>query len=72
MVPSTNLDLIRGEASFIDARKVKVECADRESLHLTSEKIFINTGAKPVIPPIEGLEQVPFLGSTSIIPYRIS
>ncbi|MEX0802543.1 MAG: FAD-dependent oxidoreductase [Candidatus Binatia bacterium] len=62
-----NLDLIRGEASFIGARTVKIERAGSEALHLGSEKIFINTGAKPVIPPIDGLDQVSFLDSTSVM-----
>jgi pyruvate/2-oxoglutarate dehydrogenase complex dihydrolipoamide dehydrogenase (E3) component len=63
---SDALDLIRGEASFMDARTVKVDNASG-ALHLTADKIFINTGAKPVLPPIDGLSQVPFLDSTSIM-----
>src|SRR5918996_628067 len=62
-----NLDLIRGEASFFDARTVRVKRAGGEDLHLRSEKIFINTDAKPVIPPIDGLGQVAFLDSTSVM-----
>jgi pyruvate/2-oxoglutarate dehydrogenase complex dihydrolipoamide dehydrogenase (E3) component len=64
---AANLDVVRGEASFIDARTVKVERAGRETLRLSAEKIVINTGAKPVIPPIEGLSRVPSLDSTSIM-----
>ena len=64
---TANLDVIRGEASFIDARTVKVEGAGDEALRLSSEKIFINTGARPVIPPIDGLNRVPSLDSTSIM-----
>src|SRR5262249_48190275 len=62
-----NLDVIRGEARFIDSRTVKVERAGREALHVSAEKIFINTGAKLVIPPIDGLDRVPSLDSTSIM-----
>jgi pyruvate/2-oxoglutarate dehydrogenase complex dihydrolipoamide dehydrogenase (E3) component len=65
--PTANLDVIRGEASFSDARTVKVESAGSEALRLSAEKIFINTGAKPVIPPIDGLSRVPSLDSTSIM-----
>lgn len=61
------MDVICGEASFIDARTVKVERAGSEALRLSAEKIFINTGAKPVIPPIDGLNRVPSLDSTSIM-----
>jgi pyruvate/2-oxoglutarate dehydrogenase complex dihydrolipoamide dehydrogenase (E3) component len=64
---TTNLDLIRGGASFIDAKTVKVEGAGNEALRLSGEKIFINTGAKPVIPPIGGINRVPSLDSTSIM-----
>src|SRR5438445_1793626 len=64
---TANLDIIRGQASFIDARTVKVEGAGSEVLRLSAEKIFISTGAKPVIPPIDGLSRVPSLDSTSIM-----
>jgi len=64
---TANLDIICGEASFIDPRTVKVEGSGNETLRLSSEKIFINTGAKPVMPPIEGLNRVPSLDSTSIM-----
>ena len=65
---TANLDVIRGEASFIDTRTVKVEGAG-EALRLRGDKIFINTGAKPVIPPIDGLNRVPSLDSTSIMEF---
>jgi len=64
---TANLDLIHGEASFIDARTVKVEGAGNETMRLSGEKIFINTGAKPVVPPIDGLNRVPSLDSTSLM-----
>jgi pyruvate/2-oxoglutarate dehydrogenase complex dihydrolipoamide dehydrogenase (E3) component len=64
---TANLELIRGEVSFIDARTVKVEGAGSAALRLSAEKIFINTGAKPVMPQIDGLNRVPSLDSTSIM-----
>src|SRR5215510_5785325 len=67
VLEAANVDVILGEASFIDARTVKVERTGREAVHLSSEKIFLNTGARPVIPPIDGLNRVPSLDSTSIM-----
>jgi len=67
LAATANLDVIRGQASFIDAGTVKVERAGNEALLLSAEKIFINTGAKPVIPPFDGLDRVPSLDSTSIM-----
>jgi pyruvate/2-oxoglutarate dehydrogenase complex dihydrolipoamide dehydrogenase (E3) component len=64
---TADLDVIRGHASFIDARTVKVDGATGETLRFSGEKIFINTGARPVIPPIDGLSRVPSLNSTSIM-----
>ena len=64
---TANLDVIRGKASFTGAKTVKVEGTDAGSLRLSAEKIFINTGARPVIPPIDGLNRVAYLDSTSIM-----
>jgi len=63
---TANLDVIHGRASFIDASNIKVESAG-DALHLKGHKIFINTGATPVIPQIDGLNRVPFLDSSSIM-----
>lgn len=49
-----NADVYNGEASFVDSRHVKVVLQD-ETIELEAEQIFINTGASPFIPPIEGL-----------------
>src|ERR1041384_3072608 len=67
LTATANLDVVSGQASFTDARTVKVEGDGNESLRLSAEKIFINTGAKPVIPTIDGLDRVPRLDSTSIM-----
>lgn len=49
-----NADVYNGDASFIDSRHVSVTMQD-ETLSLEADQIFINTGASPFIPPIEGL-----------------
>jgi pyruvate/2-oxoglutarate dehydrogenase complex dihydrolipoamide dehydrogenase (E3) component len=57
-----SLEVIEGVAKFVDARTVKV--GDRE---LTGDKIFINTGARPIIPRIPGLSDTPFFTSESMM-----
>ena len=60
------LDLVMGEASFIDSKSVEVRLNDGGVRRLTADKVFINTGARPSKPPIPGLDSVPSLDSTSI------
>ena len=48
--------VIDGEASFIDAHTVRIVGADGEQ-RVTAERIFINTGALPFVPPIPGAKE---------------
>ena len=61
------LDLIAGEASFTGPRTLAVRTNDGEALEIGADNVFINTGARPANPPIEGLDNVPALNSTSIM-----
>ena len=56
------LDLIEGRGSFESATEIAV--GDRT---VNAEKIVVNTGARPATPPIEGLDSVPTLDSTSAL-----
>jgi pyruvate/2-oxoglutarate dehydrogenase complex dihydrolipoamide dehydrogenase (E3) component len=56
------LRLFRGQARFVAAHTIEV---NGESL--SAEKIFINTGQRPSVPPIEGLATVGYLDNTSIM-----
>jgi pyruvate/2-oxoglutarate dehydrogenase complex dihydrolipoamide dehydrogenase (E3) component len=62
-----NLELIFGEASFTGHRSLLVRLRDGGQRELTGERIFIDAGARPAVPTIEGLKEVPFLNSTSIM-----
>ncbi|MBV9961005.1 MAG: mercuric reductase, partial [Parafilimonas sp.] len=62
-----NLDIIFGEASFVNNKELKVFLNDEAELNLTADKIFINTGGKPTIPKIHGLDTVHYLDSTTIM-----
>lgn len=56
------LDLIEGQGSFESASEITVN--DRV---LSTDRIVVNTGARPAKPPIDGLEEVPTLDSTSAL-----
>src|ERR687894_1139903 len=59
--------LIMGEARFVGPKELEVHLNGGEALQLSADKIFINTGARPANPPVEGLDSVPTLNSTTIM-----
>jgi pyruvate/2-oxoglutarate dehydrogenase complex dihydrolipoamide dehydrogenase (E3) component len=61
------LDLLKGEARFTGSEELEVRQNDGNDLHLTAENIFIDVGARPANPPIEGLDSVSTLNSTTIM-----
>ncbi len=61
------LDLFLGEARFTGPKELEVNLNDGEMVRLTADNIFINVGARPAAPPIDGLDSVPTLDSTSIM-----
>jgi pyruvate/2-oxoglutarate dehydrogenase complex dihydrolipoamide dehydrogenase (E3) component len=60
-----NLRLYRGQAQFVGPRRLRV--GEEE---LESERIFINTGTRPNIPALPGLNQVEYLTNASIMQLR--
>ncbi|MDZ7705371.1 MAG: mercuric reductase [Trueperaceae bacterium] len=61
------LDLIMGEASFTGDKTLNVTLNEGGSRTLSADTIIINTGQRPNIPPIDGLDSVDYLDSTSIM-----
>jgi pyruvate/2-oxoglutarate dehydrogenase complex dihydrolipoamide dehydrogenase (E3) component len=61
------LELIQGEAAFSGSHEVTVSLRDGGTRILRADRIFVNTGGRPRIPDIPGLEEVDFLDSTSIM-----
>ena len=57
-----NIRLVRGHARFIGPNQIQVGNETFES-----EKIFIDTGTRPQIPKIPGIDSVPFLTNVSIM-----
>ena len=62
-----NLDLIYGTAVFTGKKEITVTLKDGSTETLKADKIFINTGALPVIPEIKGVEEIGYLTSTTIL-----
>ena len=61
-----NIRLVRGPARFIAPHQVQVGAEVFES-----QKIFINTGTRPAVPQIPGLDTVPFLTNATIMELQV-
>jgi pyruvate/2-oxoglutarate dehydrogenase complex dihydrolipoamide dehydrogenase (E3) component len=61
------LDLVEGAGRFVDDRTVEVTFDDGSTETLTADRIVIDTGTRPAFPPIDGLDAVDALTSTSIM-----
>ena len=57
-----NTTVYQGHARFESARKVRVN-----NQLLEAEKIFINVGGRALVPPMPGLDQVPYLTNSSMM-----
>ena len=62
-----NLDLLMGEARFTGPKELEIRLDDGERVHLTAERVFINVGARPGGVPVEGIDTVLALNSTTIM-----
>jgi pyruvate/2-oxoglutarate dehydrogenase complex dihydrolipoamide dehydrogenase (E3) component len=60
-------DLVRGEASFVGPRQLRVALRDGGERRLTAAQIFIDTGTRSALPSIPGIDTVPHLDNDSIM-----
>lgn len=67
LMKTKNLDIIYGEASFLSNQEIKILLNDGGEKKISADKIFINTGARPTVPPIDGLDTIKYLNSTTIM-----
>jgi pyruvate/2-oxoglutarate dehydrogenase complex dihydrolipoamide dehydrogenase (E3) component len=51
-----NVEVIDGEASFINENEVVVKLNNGGEVNYKADRIFINTGSRPFIPPVDGLK----------------
>lgn len=61
------LDAIDGEARFTGHKELTVHLNGGGERRLTADLIFLDTGTRPNIPNIPGLDEAPYLTSTSIM-----
>lgn len=64
---TAKVDLLRGEASFTGPKQVRMKMNDGSERLLTGDVIVINTGLSTSVPPLAGLESVPWLDNASIM-----
>lgn len=62
-----HLTYMRGEACFTGPHALTVALPDGTTREITAETVVLNVGARPAVPPIDGLNTVPFLNSTTVM-----
>lgn len=67
LAANDNITLIRGWARFTSDRNVTITKENGSTLDIEADRILIATGAKPYIPPIEGIDNVPYWTSTEAL-----
>ncbi len=60
-------DLIIATARFVAPKTIEVATAEGTTRLLTGERLFINTGTRPLIPSVPGLKEAGFFTSESIM-----
>jgi pyruvate/2-oxoglutarate dehydrogenase complex dihydrolipoamide dehydrogenase (E3) component len=60
------VELIRGDARFTGARTIHTAAEDTDR-DITADIVVIDTGLRPAVPSIDGLDRTPYLTSTSIM-----
>ncbi len=61
------ITLVKGSASFQDAKTLVVKASNGNTQTLSPDRILIATGSSPAVPPIPGLADVPYWTSTEAL-----
>ncbi|KTC90928.1 mercuric reductase [Fluoribacter dumoffii] len=67
----SGMDLMLGKGHFVGPKTIQVALTSprdgQNVLEITADKIFINTGALPFIPPIPGLDKIKYYTNDSLM-----
>jgi len=66
-IADSGAELLMGAARFTGEHTLDVAMNDGGTRHVTARVIVINTGERPSIPRVEGIDSVPYLTSTTIM-----
>jgi len=61
------LDLLMGEASFVGPKTLQVHLNTGEVQQISADTICINVGERPSQPRLDGIDNIPWLNSTTIM-----
>ena len=62
-----NVELVFGTARFTADHRLRITGEDGDARELTAPRIFINTGTRPRVPELDGLDGVDWLDNASIM-----
>ena len=61
------LDFLKGEGYFVGPKTVEVRLNDGSTRQISADTICLNVGERPAKPPIDGIDSVSVLNSTTIM-----
>ncbi|MGF6778882.1 FAD-containing oxidoreductase [Paraburkholderia sp. GAS334] len=65
---ATNVSVFNGHARFAGAHSVRIEARDGQPAQdLEADEIFINTGTRPVIPTLPGIEDIRYFTNSTLL-----
>jgi pyruvate/2-oxoglutarate dehydrogenase complex dihydrolipoamide dehydrogenase (E3) component len=66
-IKAGGVDIIHGSARFTAPHALEIRLCDGGTEQVSADLIVIDTGTRPAVPPLPGLEDVPYLNSTTIM-----
>ena len=60
-----NCTVLVGQAQFISDREVRI--TGRDNVVIRAKQIFVNVGGRAAIPPLDGLDKIPYLTNSSMM-----